>query len=56
MTLSESWVLACMRLWHLCKKHDIHVDDVTIWDGFKFLYLDSIPPDRRGRKALNDTN
>jgi hypothetical protein len=52
MSLNEAWLLACLKLWGICKEYDREIDNVTVWDGFKLLYLECIPPNRSGRRVF----
>lgn len=54
ITLSQAWVESCERLWVMCEKHGRDPDNLTLWDGFKLLYYDSVPDGIEigaGRKA-----
>lgn len=50
-SLSDAWVDACIRLWSLCENSGRDTSNITIWDGFRFLYLKKVPQDLRGRKS-----
>lgn len=56
ISLSDAWLLSCHRLWHLCEKYSLSTKDVTIWDAFKLLYLDSVPDLGAGKKAKGVNN
>ena len=56
MNLNEAWLSACLKLWDLCMESGRDTKNITIWDGFKLLYLESIPPNRSGRRVLHDTD
>lgn len=51
ISLSDAWTVACVKLWNLCKKYDRDTDKLTIWDGFKLLYLENVPKEEKGRRA-----
>lgn len=52
ITLSDAWVEACERLWFLCEKYNRNIEETTLWDAFRLLYLDSVPDNLiAGRKA-----
>ena len=40
--LSNAWVESCVDLWNSMRRHKLNVDNATIWDGFRYLYLDSL--------------
>jgi len=55
--LSEAWADACVRLWETLEHNNqtALMDNATLWDGFKMLYLERVVPEtgRRARGVLD---
>ncbi len=43
-SLSELWISACVEIWELAKDRPLIRDTATLWDAFRYLYMQRIPP------------
>jgi hypothetical protein len=51
MELNEAWADACLRLWKGGNGLEVNMDEVSVWDGLRYLYMKCSIPSGRGRNA-----
>jgi len=51
-SLSNAWYEACLEVWKLSETRPYLRQGATIWDGFRYMYMNFAPRNERGRNSL----